>query len=289
MEMHQVRYFLAVARTGNFTRAAEECHVTQPSLTRAIQKLEAEFGGPLFRRERALTHLTDLGRLMHPHLERAYEAAQQARALARAVERADLLPFALGIADDLHVEGLIDILGDMQRCFPGFALTLALAPAETLLADAIEGRLDAFIAAVPETRPERLECWPLLDERLGLLMAPGDARAGAGPLAPDALAGAPLVTVAAATYPDAEALLPGSVARHRAGSAPAAAMMVAAGLGMALLGEGAAQAWGLAFRPLAGPPLTRTVALAAVAGRRRNAAASAFMKSVRARGWQPDR
>jgi DNA-binding transcriptional LysR family regulator len=74
MEMHQVRYFLAVARERNFTRAAEQCHVTQPSLTRAIQKLEEEFGGQMFRRERALTHLTDLGRLMHPLLERSFEA-----------------------------------------------------------------------------------------------------------------------------------------------------------------------------------------------------------------------
>src|SRR5262249_61550875 len=45
MEMHQVRYFLAVARTLNFTRAAEECHVAQPSLTRAIKLLEGELGG----------------------------------------------------------------------------------------------------------------------------------------------------------------------------------------------------------------------------------------------------
>jgi DNA-binding transcriptional LysR family regulator len=48
MEMHQVRYFLAVARTLNFTRAAEECNVTQPSLTRAIKQLEAEFGAICF-------------------------------------------------------------------------------------------------------------------------------------------------------------------------------------------------------------------------------------------------
>ncbi len=46
--MHQVRYFLAAARTLNFTRAAEECAVSQPSLTWAIQTLEAEFGGELF-------------------------------------------------------------------------------------------------------------------------------------------------------------------------------------------------------------------------------------------------
>ena len=46
MEMHQVRYFLAVARTRNFTRAAEECNVSQPSLTRAIQKLEGNSAVP---------------------------------------------------------------------------------------------------------------------------------------------------------------------------------------------------------------------------------------------------
>jgi len=63
MEMHQVRYFLAVARTLNFTRAADECNVSQPSLTRAIKQLEAELGGDLFRRERP-TQLTELGQRM---------------------------------------------------------------------------------------------------------------------------------------------------------------------------------------------------------------------------------
>ena len=85
MEMHQVRYFLAVARTRNFTRAAEECNVSQPSLTRAIQKLEGELGGPLFRREHSLSHLTDLGRIMLPHLEQTYAAAQAAKSLAEGV------------------------------------------------------------------------------------------------------------------------------------------------------------------------------------------------------------
>ena len=61
MEMQQVRYFLAVSRTLNFTRAAEECNVTQPALTRAIKQLEDELGGELIRREGRNTHLTDLG------------------------------------------------------------------------------------------------------------------------------------------------------------------------------------------------------------------------------------
>ena len=60
MEMHQIRYFLAVAQTLNFTRAAEQCNVSQPALTRAIQQLEDELAGPLIRREGKLSHLTDL-------------------------------------------------------------------------------------------------------------------------------------------------------------------------------------------------------------------------------------
>ncbi len=72
MEMHQISYFLAVARTLNFTRAAEECHVAQPSLSRAVRKLEEELGGDLFRRERGRTHLTELGRTMLPFLGQAH-------------------------------------------------------------------------------------------------------------------------------------------------------------------------------------------------------------------------
>ena len=69
MEMHQVRYFLALCETLNFTRAAEICNVSQPALTRAVRKLEEELGGLLLRREHKLTHLTDFGRLVRPHLE----------------------------------------------------------------------------------------------------------------------------------------------------------------------------------------------------------------------------
>ena len=82
MEMHQVRYFLAVCETLNFTRAAEACNVAQPSLTRAVKKLEDELGGELFRRERNQTHLTELGRLMKPHLETIYGASEAAKAEA---------------------------------------------------------------------------------------------------------------------------------------------------------------------------------------------------------------
>jgi len=82
VEIHQVRYFLAVVETLNFTKAAERCNVSQPALTRAIQSLEHELGGLLFRRERANTHLTELGRMVLPHLKQSFDAAQNTKRLA---------------------------------------------------------------------------------------------------------------------------------------------------------------------------------------------------------------
>ena len=60
MEMQEIRYFLAMSQTLNFTKAAGACHVTQPALTRAIRKMEDELGGLLFSREPNNTHMTSL-------------------------------------------------------------------------------------------------------------------------------------------------------------------------------------------------------------------------------------
>ena len=58
LEMHHIRYFLALSETLNLTKAAERCNVSQPALSRAIKALETELGGELLRRERTLSNLT---------------------------------------------------------------------------------------------------------------------------------------------------------------------------------------------------------------------------------------
>ena len=68
MEMQEIRYFSRLSETLNFTKAAEGCHVSQSSLTRAIRKMEDELGGLLFSRERNNIHTTELGRSIEPHL-----------------------------------------------------------------------------------------------------------------------------------------------------------------------------------------------------------------------------
>jgi DNA-binding transcriptional LysR family regulator len=96
MEIHQVRYFLAVCEHLSFTQAARQCHVTQPSLTRAIQHLEKEFGVYLFDRRRSKVRLTELGKLVQPYLQEAWEQAHAAKKEAR--DYASKAPTQLNLA-----------------------------------------------------------------------------------------------------------------------------------------------------------------------------------------------
>ena len=124
MEMQQVRYFLSVARTLNFTRAAEECHVTQPALTRAVQQLEAELGGDLIRREGRNTHLTQLGKRMLPLLEQCYASALTAKTLATRIKKGEVPSLSLAVSRTLDLVHLIRPLSEMHRSFPGLQLKL---------------------------------------------------------------------------------------------------------------------------------------------------------------------
>ena len=84
MQMHQIRYFLALCEERSFTRAASRSSVSQPSLTNAIRALEEELGGTLFQR-RPLVALTTLGQAVYPYLKHIVENADHAPVAARAL------------------------------------------------------------------------------------------------------------------------------------------------------------------------------------------------------------
>jgi LysR family transcriptional regulator, hydrogen peroxide-inducible genes activator len=83
MEMHEVRYFLALCEERNFSRAAKRCGVAQPSLTKAIKRLESKLGGDLFYRGQSETRMTRLGKLVKPRLQRIHQEAANATQVAR--------------------------------------------------------------------------------------------------------------------------------------------------------------------------------------------------------------
>src|SRR3954471_9035892 len=118
MEMQQIRYFLAVADKLNFTRAAEQCNVTQPSLTRAIKLLEEELGGLLVYRERANTRLTELGRMVHSHLEQIYNQSQETRRLAKEITKPKKIQIKLGIMCTIAPDQIIELIGLIRAKHP---------------------------------------------------------------------------------------------------------------------------------------------------------------------------
>src|SRR6266446_3149951 len=137
MEMHQVRYFPAVAEGLNFTRASEKCNVTQPSLSRAIKLLEDELGGPLFHRDRESTHLTDLGQLVLPHLQSVFDHSKVAKQLSQ--DFFQKVPLKLGIMSTISPEEIIGLIANLRARYPDVDLKLCDANAKDLRARLLAG------------------------------------------------------------------------------------------------------------------------------------------------------
>ena len=133
MELYQIRYFLAVCDTLNFTRAAEQCNVAQPSLTRAVKKLEDELGGELFRRERSRTHLSELGRVMRPFLQQSLDSALAAKAQAESYGRGETASLELGLSETIEIRVLLPALRELARAIPGLELHIVRKPAPDVM------------------------------------------------------------------------------------------------------------------------------------------------------------
>ncbi len=289
MEMHQIKYFLAVTRTLNFTRAADQCNVTQPSLTRAIQKLEDEFGGLLFNRERALTHLTELGRMVLPHLEQTLEAAEAATSLASSIGRAEVTPLVIGVAHGVASPVLDAVLGTLAAALPGLTIDLRGGTSEQIIELSLKGGMDLLLIALPDPVPERLETWPLMTRFYKMAMRNDHPLATAAPPRLSDVMAEPWIDCAddGTAFWRSVASAAGAEPRfrHRAESADLALRLVAQGLGLALLPADTRTA-GVALVGLADHGLGLNIVLAAVAGRRRGRAADAFLRIARARDWQ---
>lgn len=168
MEMHQVRYFLAVARTLNFTQAADECHVAQPSLSRAVKKLEEELGGDLFRRERGLTHLTELGRLTLPLLQQCFNSAEAAKSLASSYRKGTASPLRLALSHTVAMHLLVRPLTGLVKAFPGLELKFYRGTADAVGEQLKLGEAELGIACPLPDPWERLDQWVLFNERFEL-------------------------------------------------------------------------------------------------------------------------
>ncbi|MBM4123350.1 MAG: LysR family transcriptional regulator [Nitrospira sp.] len=191
MEMRQLRYFLAVAKQENFTRAAEIIHVSQPSLSVQIAALEEEVGLPLFDRMGRRVALTEAGEILREHAVRVLddlEQGVQAIQELKGAERGRLIVGALSTVNSYLIPPLVC---RFRGRFPNVHLQVHAQPSSDIVADLLAHRRDLGLCLLPPNE-DRLATVHLFDETL-VLVAPADFRPAVSRMRMEELAKFPLV------------------------------------------------------------------------------------------------
>ncbi len=157
MEINQIRYFLALADTLNFTRASERSFISQPALTKAIQRLEESVGGRLFERAHNTVQLTDLGRAMLPSFREIYASIVQARYSASRLARKlnDLV--RVGVMCTIDFDYLMPCFTDVKDRLPTVDLIFSTGSFESLTDMLDRGDIDLAIMCSPHEIPQRFK------------------------------------------------------------------------------------------------------------------------------------
>jgi len=291
MEMHQVRYFLAVARTLNFTRAADECNVTQPSLTRAIKQLEAELGGDLFRRERPAAQLTELGQRMHPLLKQCYEAAVGARSLASAFKSGEVGALRIALTHSVDLSLLIPFLNQIRRQFNRLEFRFLRGSSHEVAEILKKGEAELGIAAELDEEWERLDTWPLFTEDFRLVLSRQHRLAERDHIDLEDLRSEQMLS---RNYCEHATRIGASLRErgldvdhsHEISSERDLIELLEAEIGVAVIPDTSPIPQTLKRTTVEGLDARRTVHLYGVAGRERTAVASAVMRMLRGADWR---
>ena len=193
LELRQLRYFVAVARERNFTRAAEALRIAQPPLSRQIQQLEEELGVTLIERGSRPLRLTDAGRLLFEQAVQLLERVEEMKAITQRLHEAERPRFRIGFVPSTLYGRLPELIRRYRAVRPGVELTLLELTTLEQVAALKEGRIDVGFGRIPFDDPA-IERVLLRNEKLSAALPSAHSLlARAGPLRLDDLAAEPLV------------------------------------------------------------------------------------------------
>jgi LysR family transcriptional regulator, hydrogen peroxide-inducible genes activator len=175
MELYQIRYFLALADTLNFTRASERSFISQPALTKAIQRLEETVGGRLFERAKNTVQLTGLGNAMLPNFRQIYDSTNLAREQAERYTREQKDIVRVGVMCTIDIEPLLPALTDKALGQGVFGLSFFEGSFESLTDLLDRGEIDLGIMCSAYEIPKRFTVTTLFSEDYVLAIS-GDHR-----------------------------------------------------------------------------------------------------------------
>ena len=272
MEFHQVRYFLAICDHMNFTRAAEACAVSQPAMTVAIQKLEANLGGALFLRDNRNLSLTPLGRVMQIHLSRIEETRQAAYGAAAELVEEEMEHIELGVMCTIGPGVLGPALIAWQEMAPNVELVLHDVWGKTAQELLLSGILDCALIARQKPLPDRFDATSLMSEAFELAYSRDHPVSGDGPLELSDLIGLKYLDRLRCEFRDTIFALAQEQKLEidvilRSEREDWIQSLVASGLGVTMLPRSSIVVEGVVTRPLKGLPVERTIDIVTVRGR----------------------
>jgi LysR family hydrogen peroxide-inducible transcriptional activator len=172
MEVHQLRYFCAVAETGNFTRAAEREQVAQPSLSQQIMKLEEELAVRLFDRLGRSVRLTDMGQMFLPRARTILNELRAAKEEVAQRQSSVAGPISVGVIPTIAPYFMPTRIASFSRKYPEASMTVVEDVTVRLMDSLRAGLVDLAVMALP-ARGHDLECYPLRTERLFAILPKG--------------------------------------------------------------------------------------------------------------------
>lgn len=243
MTLRELRYLVALADFGHFGRAAEACHISQPTLSTQLRKLEAFLGVTLFERTNKSVHITQIGAQIVAKARRVLAEADAIVALARQKTGPLTGPLNLGVIPTLGPYLLPWLLPALTDAYPDLSLIVHEDLTDHLLDRLKTHRLDAALVALPVVDDD-LTARPLFDEPFFLACPPGHPLARGQLVGPSELRQAHLLLLtdghclrdqALAVCGQTDAPPQNHGADFRASSLETIRQMVAAGMGCTLL------------------------------------------------------
>jgi DNA-binding transcriptional LysR family regulator len=170
MDLQALRYFRAIAEGQSFTKAAKALGVSQPTLSIAMQNLEARLGTTLFLRERNGTTLTTTGQALQRHVDRIFAEIVEAEAHVRALESGDAGSFVVGCHESLGAYFLPGFLAAFFPAHPNIEVLLANAPSAEVRERVLAREIHFGIVVNPAPHPD-LVLLDLFEDAIDVLVA----------------------------------------------------------------------------------------------------------------------
>ncbi|WP_025897997.1 LysR family transcriptional regulator [Sneathiella glossodoripedis] len=290
MELREIKFFLAVCDSLNFTQAAKKCCVSQPAMTKTIKKLEDELENDLFFREGKSVLLTEFGRIMKPKMEDIFQRSQSVKYAAEEFRLLHKAPLKIGVMTTIGPLAFSRFLADFKKDNPQIEIEFREDSFETISAELEAGNLELAFLSSPSDLSNRYRLRKIYREKYVVAFPANHHLKDKSSIRLKDLSKEPYVDRLSCEM--REMVLQACDAHNielyatfRSEREDWVQGMVLAELGFAFLPEFSITMNGLLTRPLIDPKVSRDVMLTWMPGRTHSPAASLFMRAAARHSW----